>query len=503
MQGRKVKLNKRVQQLRADIALQERGRRVFTQLCEEKLSANRELLPRLREAVKQDVCALHALQKPKRALSYLPHRELPSLEPGRAEKLPVIALSAKTVEEAQEKHRAKLYRRVNTANMLLYQVRQRRQARDELQRRLQQLQHEEELEEKWQQKQVQVIRQLKNNIEKMAMKIQASENVAALYLKLQDVLRKELAQLPQHLEHLEEMTKLYDGELTDLELMAWNTRKAAAATKEDMAKRKSQILSERELQHHSLAEQKVHVASLKEGTRRLVKAQSKAKLRGRTLSLRSQDSLMGTIVEDTEMEYKARVNMEIEKAKTLLHCSRAWDIPSSLLEQQQSSVGREQLIQQCQEKKRALQERLNQLELKQAELKFGQPVDTSRELEEELRLALQREEARLEQKRAQMQQNQELFFLIESGTNKLFADLHGITVPGQDDSIKAESLEEKLQCCRQKLQHLVQRAASLPPHSLDEDNQALVKLMCLVEETTANDPRNLKISLQDVGGSTQ
>lgn len=54
------------------------------------------------------------------------------------------------------------------------------------------------------------------------------------------------------------------------------------------------------------------------------------------------------------------------------------DIPSSLLEQQQSSVGREQLIQQCQEKKRALQETLHQLELKQAELKFGRPADTSR-----------------------------------------------------------------------------------------------------------------------------
>lgn len=55
----------------------------------------------------------------------------------------------------------------------------------------------------------------------------------------------------------------------------------------------------------------------------------------------------------------------------------------------------------------------------------------SRKLEEQLRLALQREEARLEQRKAQMQQNQELLFVIESGTNKLFADLHGITVPGQ------------------------------------------------------------------------
>lgn len=41
-----------------------------------------------------------------------------------------------------------------------------------------------------------------------------------------------------------------------------------------MAKRKSQILSERELQHHALAEQKVQLASLKEGIKRLMKAVS-------------------------------------------------------------------------------------------------------------------------------------------------------------------------------------------------------------------------------------
>lgn len=69
-----------------------------------------------------------------------------------------LTITCMPIQEAQEKLRAKLYRQVNTANMLLYQVRQRRQARDELQRRLQQLQHEEELEEKWQQKQVQVLR---------------------------------------------------------------------------------------------------------------------------------------------------------------------------------------------------------------------------------------------------------------------------------------------------------------------------------------------------------
>lgn len=187
----------------------------------------------------------------------LPHWELPSVAdstlegfPGRTPfsrgcpaSLATLTDTRVPIQEAQQKLRVKIYRRVNTANLLLCQVRQRRQARHELQRRLQQLQREEELEEKGQQKQVQVlgtpcwggsthrglysnpctprgglwaqhrgshpvcvsppsppqvIRQLKNNIEKMALKIQASEKVAALYLKLRDVLRKVGASSPRH-----------------------------------------------------------------------------------------------------------------------------------------------------------------------------------------------------------------------------------------------------------------------------------------------------------------
>ena len=44
------------------------------------------------------------------------------------------------IQVAQEKLQADIYERVNTCNMLLHQVRQRRQVREELQRRLQQLQ---------------------------------------------------------------------------------------------------------------------------------------------------------------------------------------------------------------------------------------------------------------------------------------------------------------------------------------------------------------------------
>lgn len=61
------------------------------------------------------------------------------------------------IQVAQEKLRAEIYDRVNTCNMLLYQLRQRSRARDELKRQLQQLQ-DTKMDDKQHQAQVQVPR---------------------------------------------------------------------------------------------------------------------------------------------------------------------------------------------------------------------------------------------------------------------------------------------------------------------------------------------------------
>lgn len=61
------------------------------------------------------------------------------------------------IQVAQEKLRAKIYERVNTCNMLLYQLRQRSRALGELQRQLQQLQ-DVQMNDKRHQAQVQVPR---------------------------------------------------------------------------------------------------------------------------------------------------------------------------------------------------------------------------------------------------------------------------------------------------------------------------------------------------------
>ncbi|XP_009463103.1 PREDICTED: coiled-coil domain-containing protein 183 [Nipponia nippon] len=507
VRGRKANLSQHVQELRDIIALQEQGRKVFAQSCEEKLSQNRQLLPRLREAVQEDVRALGIVQK---------CNKLSISEACRVQKHLGVGLARNTVEVAKEKLRAEIFDQVNTSNMLLYQIRQHSRVRDELQRRLQQLQ-DAEMGDKQHQEQVQRIRQLDNNMEKMLAKVHAGQKVTAWYLAVRDVLRKELAHLHLHLDLL--CGNLYHGELVDMEVMASDTLKAADVTKEDMAKMETRFLAERELRHRSLAAQKVHTDRLwlKEASERHLRAQARYDLAVDFPTLQPQDPLVGDKLEATksQMEHVAQVTEKMEKAKAAVQCSRLWDIPSRLLAQQKSSVDLEQYIKECEEKKQALKETLKELELKRAELKFHQPPNTtscmdvnvvgSSMLEEELRMKLQWEKARLEQMQAHTLRNEELLLQFENGIDNLVFRLHGITVPGQDNSVKAMGVEEKLQHCGQKLRYLMQRVANLSPdsHSLDEDNETFVKVRNFLEKTIANDPRNLKVSFEDTGSSVQ
>ncbi|KAM4647885.1 coiled-coil domain-containing protein 183-like isoform 2-T2 [Amazona ochrocephala] len=404
---------------------------------EEKFAWNRELLPQLREAVQEDV---HVL--------------------GLARKV------------AQEKLRAEIYERVNTCNMLLYQVKQRSRAQEQLQRRLQQLQ-DVQLDEK--QHQEQVVRTLESSIEKMQTKVHAGQKVTALYLGVRDALRKELAHLTLHVDVLSERAELQHGEVEEMELMAADGLRAARVSKEHTARMETQFLAERELRHRTLEAQKAAVDRrwLKEPKERLLKAQARLDLFGGFLSEPEEDPVVAAELKaiKSRMEREALVKEKMERAKAAVQSSCLWDVPARLLAQQRSLSVLEQYLRKCKEKKQELKKTLQELEKKRDELKFRRPPDTTRGLEEELRMRLQREEARLEQRRAQLLRSQETLLEFENGLDNLFVRLHGITVPGQERSAKAMGAAEKLQQCGQKLQYLVQRVADLPPSSHSEDDE--------------------------------
>ncbi|KAM8991224.1 coiled-coil domain-containing protein 183-like isoform 2-T2 [Ara ararauna] len=489
MLGQKTNLSKHIKELRASIALQGQARKFYTKSQEEKFNRNRELLPQLREAVQEDVHVLGLVRKHKLTISE-----------ACGVKQPLgIALASKTLEVAQEKLRAEIYDQVNTCNMLLYQVKQRSRAQEQLQRRLQQLQ-DVQMDDK--QHQAQVVRTLESNIEKMQSKVRAGQKVTALYLVVRDALRKELAHLPLHLDLLSEMAELQHREVEDMELIASDGLRSARVTKEHVARMESQFLAERELRDSMLAAQKVPIDRrwLKEPKERLLKAQARRDLARDFLSQPAQDPLVAAKLKATKsrLQHEAWVMEKMEKAKAAVQCSCLWDIPGRLLTQQKSLVELEQYLAECKEKKQELKKTLKELEMKLDELKFRQPPDTTRELEEDLRMRLQWEEARLEQRRAQLLRSQETLLEFENGLDNLFIRLHGIPVPGQEHSGKAMGVHEKLQQCKQKLQYLVQRVADLPPSSHSEDDETFVKVRQLLEKTLMNDPQNQKVSLEDM-----
>nr|XP_013795277.1 PREDICTED: coiled-coil domain-containing protein 183 [Apteryx mantelli mantelli] len=367
MQDQKTDINQQIQELRTIISLQEQGKKLYMQLAEEKLSQNRDLLPCLRGTVRDDICALGIAEKRDQVIIS---------EVCRAQKHLGVVSARSAVEMAREKLQNDIFDRVNVCNMLLYELRQRDRALDELRRQLQHLM-ETETGDKQHQAQMQVIRQLENNIEKTLMKVHTGQKVTTLYLAVRDALKKELAHLPLQLDVLHRMVEMYQGELKGMELMALDAFKATDTAKGDLANLETQFLMERNLRDRSLAAQKERIdrIRLKYASERHRRAQAKGELAVDFPSLISQESLLGTKLEATksQIEHQAQVTSEVEKVKSAVQCSRFWDIAGRLLAQQKSTVDLQQHTKECEEKKKVLKDKLKELELKQAELKFHQP----------------------------------------------------------------------------------------------------------------------------------
>ncbi|KAF2988142.1 hypothetical protein EK904_012965 [Melospiza melodia maxima] len=289
------------------------------------------------------------------------------------------------IQVAVKKMEAKIHDQVKACDMLMHQLKLWSQARDERQRRLQDLQ-DAEADPKWKEAEMQTIRQLGNDIEKMLMKIRSGEIVTNLYLRLQEVLRRELVYQPRYLDLLSGMTVMYHQELTS----------------------KTTVLPNRVIK----------------------------------------------------------------------------DIPSSIQAQRKSLENLQQHIDECNEKKNLLKKTLQNLESKQAKLKFNQPlcdvsVAGSSMQEEELREKLRQEEARLEQMRAHMLNNQKRLIEFENIIDNMFLHLQYISIPGKEDS-----------------------APTCPP-ALNPGclSQTFGKVRNLLEERTAGEKQNLRITFEDEGAA--
>ncbi|XP_072772887.1 coiled-coil domain-containing protein 183-like isoform X2 [Taeniopygia guttata] len=481
--GPKASLSQRSQEMRVLVDLQEQGRKIFAQSCEEKLRQDRELLPSLQTALQEDSNILDFVLK---------YDKLP-IKDAFGEGHELVSATEDT-EVVIKKLEAQIHDQVKVADMLLHQLKQWTQARDERQRHLQHLQ-DAETDPKWQEQQLQTIRRLNNDIEKMMMKIHSGEMVTKLYLRLQEVLKKELVYLPRCLDLLSGMTVMYDEELTGKTSLQANN-----VIKKLMAQAGPQVRVEKQLRDQSLAEQRKHIESLRheEESKRQQRQQAVSMLSAEQ-DLSSSETVVGADLEaaTAEMQREAFVSDKMEKAKAALQCSCLWDIPSSIQAQRKSLENLQQYIDECNETKEVLKETLKEMESKHAALKFNQPDSTTRLQEEELREKLKQEQARLEQMRSQVLKNQKRLIEVENIIDNMFYLLQGVTIPGKEDSGAVLGLEEKLQLCAQKMKFLKEQVAALPEDSIDESSETFAKVRNLLEERMAGETRNLKISFED------
>nr|XP_016854496.1 PREDICTED: coiled-coil domain-containing protein 183 isoform X3 [Anolis carolinensis] len=380
----------------------------------------------------------------------------------------------------------------NAENLLLYEVAQRERYLEALQLRLQHL-LDLETPDPRAQVQMQLIRGLENNIEKMRVKIMTAEKTYSLYLKMVIVLREEVSYLPLILDDLEHRVADYPEKLRGMCIS--NSDEVEAMERAKLARRDINM----------------------------------------DFSMAGREPTKGQKLEASkaQVEFQGLVLSEVEKIKSAVKCSLLWvrlllfwggpggrsitsspmqmhprsllrfqDIAGRFKAQKKSEENLQQQIEESEKQSRGLEEQLKALELEQAGLKFHQNPQllSSKKLENDLKRSLAEEEERLEQVRNLASKNQELLLHFGNGIDNLFVRLCGIHVPDQADfQEETGDILDKLQFCETKLLYLVETLAKRSAYdfSQEESNETFVEVRDFLENSIREERRNLRISYEE------
>ncbi|XP_060613263.2 coiled-coil domain-containing protein 183 [Anolis sagrei] len=393
----------------------------------------------------------------------------------------------------------------NAENLLLFEVAQRERCLENLQLRLQHLMDLETPDPRTQ-AQMQLIRGLENNIEKMRVKIMTAEKTYSLYLKMAIVLREEVSYLPLILDDLEQRVADYPEKLRGMRISNSDEIEAMERAKEDMAAARSARAAGRKFREALLSLQKKQLERIhtKDAGDRHRRTLARRDMNMDFPSLAGREPTKGQKLEASkaQVEFQSLVLSEVEKIKSAVKCSHLWDIAGRFKAQKTSEENLQQQIEESEEQSQALEQQLKALELEQVGLKFHQNPQllSSKKLEKDLKRSLAEEEERLDQVRSQAAKNQELLLNFGNGVDNLFIRLCGIQVPGQADfQEETGDMLDKLQFCETKLLYLVDTMAKRPSFdfSQEESNETFVELRDFLENSTREERRNLRISYEE------
>ncbi|XP_043836866.1 coiled-coil domain-containing protein 183 [Dromiciops gliroides] len=481
-------LKDKIQELKTIIKFQEKGRVLQCKSLEEKTVQNKDVINLLQNNIR------HFYQDWTVAKRY----DEWTISRACRKNLPLkLATCRSTVEVAREKLRKYVFDRVNVHNVMLHLVRQRGEMLESMQIELDNLLNQQNS-SKEELQQLQIIRQLENNIEKTVIKIDTSQNIYSLYVRLLDYLKKELAHYPPQLDKLQNMVLLYQKDLSDMTVMTHEAIKMTEEAKVNMTEMETAFLAERRAREQKLTQQKKLIDKIHSSA-------SDRHRRGRrdlefpsTLVTSEPPKGKKQDVSKSDIEYQASVTHIVDKVKTAVQCSHLWDIAGRFLAQKNTQ---ENLLQQTKEyelKRKELEAFLQKLDLERALLKFHQNPNINRfkKLKEKMKEMLEEENERLQLENHNLVKSEQLLLNIQIGIDNLFIRLIGITLPsekGMPGPADTKDAYSKLQYCERKLLYLIERTKKYA-EIFEENSQKVINFL---EESTLQEKHNVKVTFED------
>ncbi|XP_049629715.1 LOW QUALITY PROTEIN: coiled-coil domain-containing protein 183 [Suncus etruscus] len=461
-------LDEQIQELRTITRLQEQCQALQLQSLRENTEKNMGTLAQLHQDIRRGKQEWALAQKSdQQIISKACQKDVPLK----------LALCHSTIDVVQEKLCKYVLDRVNVHNVLLHLARRRRLTLESLQQELVAVQGQA-VASKEAQEQLQVIRQLENNIEKKMVLITATKNIHSLYEHLREHLKKMLYRYPTLLDKMQSKVNDYCLELAHMKTLSHDAVKITDHVKKNLKNVETTFLEERRGREQLLSQQKKlidRIRSKDTGYRHQVSPGVLKWVFQRALL--TAQSLPRTRRTDTPLTYKKRsygvsacllhpgqgtgedgsplsgpfplscstaeialvgaqqyqdiVRSLVEQVKSSVQCSHLWDITSRFTAQKNTEENLEVQILECGKKQAELQKQMQQLKLEENALKFHQVPDlvSFKSIEGRIQEMLRDEQERRRVAYASMVKGQQMLLTVEMGIDNLYLQLKGATLP--------------------------------------------------------------------------
>ncbi|XP_006640619.2 coiled-coil domain-containing protein 183 [Lepisosteus oculatus] len=488
MAGKTLSLQQQIEEQRAKIQLLEHFQLANVQTSRDTIRRNARRIQSLRAENRQKFRRLAQAQQADRAVI---------VQACRSRKRSRLSLQGGRLEDVLERLNKQLYGLVNKYNAQSFQSQQRELQLGQLREKLHTLDLHSTPGPALLQD-IQRVRQLENNIEKMNIKVGAAERIQDMYEDIKEHLQGELRGLPQTLEELRAVICARDTELDHVAQISQHAVTTVEVTKRELWLLEQQFLQERQAREQELAERKgtSPVGGKGQpgdpGQRQDRKGVKGGLPVGPDPSAASRGGQLP--VPQAPRELSARLATDIESLREALSCTDLQVLESRILSQQSQQEHLLSWVQQCQEKVEAHRASLASLEVQHAQLKFsaGPSAASFERLRAGLEAGLEGQRERCGQGGPRLAVAQGLLEEAEQGIDNLHCKLSCVALPGkeaqEDAGLDAQQKLQQLHAKLMALQDLV--GTTVMPGSQDTD-----KLWAFLEHSTLEQPRTCRLPL--------